>query len=486
VQGQARESGRAPTQLGRFSPECDDLPFGPSPEARDPAAGLVSLGPRALADWMLACPLRALANVVALRPAPDACSLVLKRGSATLGTFRFAPEVGTAAAVRLAHAAGIDPVSLAADAAGAEAARRVGVRIGPDAGEVLVSVAAVAHGLAVEVRPLLVNGRSPEIPRGGQLRRCVACGALQPSPRSTCELDGSDLVDVVDRPEPGGCIGVYRLGRKLGEGGMGTVIEGEHAFLGRRVAIKLLHRTMDQDPVVGRRFLSEARAASGIRHRGIVEIIDYGLLSDGRPYMVMERLEGESLEERIERGPPLDPVAALLLVHQIARALDAAHEGGIVHLDLKPANVFLVDTFDEGGPHLKLIDFGAATVAGCRAEDGVLVGTPSYMSPEHARGEPADCRSDLYALGVMMFELLSGRLPFEHENSREMLKAHLFEAPPRVTSPLGALPEPVTRLVDRALRKRVDERYQTAGELMAEIDRALVALRRGDWLSWLP
>jgi serine/threonine-protein kinase len=263
---------------------------------------------------------------------------------------------------------------------------------------------------------------------------------------------------------------------------MGRVIAGEHAFLGRPVAIKLLHRTLDQDPLAGRRFLGEARAASRIRHPGVVEILDYGVLDDGRPYMVMERLAGESLQDRLDRDKALDPVLALLMAREIAAALGAAHAGGVVRLDLKPANVILLEPPTPGPPRVKLIDFGAAVGTGLPSEEG----TPAYMSPEHACGEPADPRSDLYALGVVLFELISGDVPFRQSEALQVLRAHLVDPPPLVTSPMRQLPVAITRLVDRALAKKPAERHQSADDMIRDIDVALAALRRKDWLRWLP
>jgi serine/threonine-protein kinase len=242
---------------------------------------------------------------------------------------------------------------------------------------------------------------------------------------------------------------------------------------------------MVEDPLAGRRFLAEARAATAIRHPSIVDISDYGLLADGRPYIVMERLDGESLQDRLDRTRFLAPTSALLLAREIAWALGAAHDGGVVHLDLKPSNVILLEGFDEAEPKIKLIDFGVAARAGTTT-DGDVSGTPEYMSPEQVRGEPADQRNDLYALGVVLYEMLSGQVPFESMNVWNVLRQHLVDEPPPVTSPVSQLPEAVVRVVKRALRKNPDERHQSASELVGEIDAALSALERKEWLKWLP
>ena len=301
-----------------------------------------------------------------------------------------------------------------------------------------------------------------------------------------CEVDQAEFVDLPDRAEPGGSVGAYKLEGVLGEGGMGVVLAGVHAFLGHAVAIKLMHRSIEDDPVVSRRFLAEARAAASIRHPNVVAVLDYGLLPDGRPFIVMERIDGESLERRLERDVRLEATAALLLARQIAAALAASHAHGVVHLDLKPANVILLDGSTDEAPRIKLIDFGAAARAGRLEDVALLVGTPAYMSPEHARGDPPDTRSDVYALGVMLFELLSGRRPFEYPDSWQTFRAHMLEPPPRIETATMPLPEAVQALVARALKKRPEERHQTADELIADIDVALRSTNRSAWLRWLP
>jgi serine/threonine-protein kinase len=238
---------------------------------------------------------------------------------------------------------------------------------------------------------------------------------------------------------------------------------------------------------MARRFLSEARAASRVRHPNVVDVTDVGLLSDGRPYMVMERLAGESLEARLDRSGPLAPLSALLVAREVALALGAAHEGGVVHRDLKPANVILLETSRDDAPRLKLVDFGAACLTGAVADESEgLIGTPAYMSPEHARGEPTDGRTDIYALGILLFEMLCGAQPFTGANAREILLAHLSLPAPPLESPSGTMPQAVQRVVARALRKNAGERHQSAAELVADLDHAIAAAGRRDWRRWLP
>ena len=468
------------TEPGGFAPSSRAVPSRVAPSCI-----ALDLDPARIADLMLAGPIGSGANLITLAPAlGEACELVMKRGSETLVAFELSAELGMAVAVRIAAVADVDPIGLWTSLA-KDAARRVSVRAGNDVIELLVAFMVTPDGVGVEIRPLTLNGAPAASRRRSALRCCPSCGSIAISNDAVCGLDGSSFIELVERPEPGGLIGAYRLGKVLGEGGMGVVIEAEHAFLGRRAAFKLLHRTMDQDPLAGRRFLAEARLASSTRHPNIVELLDYGLLDDGRPYIVMEHLMGEALEERLERTVTIAPEAALLVAREMAFALGAAHASGVVHLDLKPSNVILLTDSRDAAPRLKIIDFGAAAPTGSSLVRE-LVGTPSYMSPEHARGDAVDARSDLYSLGVVLFEMISGDLPFPDGDPVEVLKAHLLEAPPAVSSPTQPLPKAVVSLVARALHKNPLERHQSSVELVADIDVALQALRRKEWLRWLP
>jgi eukaryotic-like serine/threonine-protein kinase len=214
----------------------------------------------------------------------------------------------------------------------------------------------------------------------------------------------------------GGVFGQYRVTDVLGEGGMGVVYAAEHMLLGRPAAVKLLLPELSRKQEIVQRFFNEARAATAIRHPGIVEIYDFGWTTDGAGFIVMELLEGETLRTRRKKGRMPWP-AALAVTRQIAGALGAAHAKGIVHRDLKPDNVFLVpDPEVPGGERIKLLDFGIAKLADSPAgqhktRTGAVIGTPTYMAPEQCRGVEVDARPDLYALGCILVRALQPSQP---------------------------------------------------------------------------
>jgi hypothetical protein len=443
------------------------------------------VNPITLADLMLVTPLRRRANLVVLAPNGDQYRLVAKRGSSTLATLDVSSDAGNAAVARLARMAEIDPFGRVAP--GQPRAARLRVRVGPDIGELLITIETSPQGLEAELRPITVNGQALEQAQRGQLKRCVRCAAFQAPQRERCELDGGELIDVADDPQPGGTIGVYRIGRVLGDGGMATVVAGQHALIGRPVAVKVPHLNMVENPQLVRRFLAEARAASRLHHPNIIDVTDYGIMSDGRPYMVMELLSGVPLRNRLEQRGAMPPLPALLLTREVTLALTAAHDAGVVHRDLKPDNIMLLDNHTDEIPRLKLMDFGAAALLDeIITDETVIVGTPWYMAPEHSRGEATDGRTDIYALGVVLYEMLTGSVPFDGETNTEVRLAHIVEPVPTAISPGELLPSAVTRIVERALRKHPEERYQSAAEMTGDLDKAITALRRRDWRRWLP
>jgi len=268
--------------------------------------------------------------------------------------------------------------------------------------------------------------------------------------------------------------GEYRLGRKLGEGGFGAVYEAVHPLLKRRAAVKVLHRIAGSDSDAVLRFVAEARAVNQIRNRHIIDIFSFGRLPDGRHFYVMDLLEGEPLDRYLQREQRSSVATTVQLLRPIAEALDAAHAAGVVHRDLKPQNIFLVwDAAGETVP--KLLDFGMAKLLGdspVHTVSGTPLGTPLYMSPEQARGDVVDGRSDVYALGVLCHELLTGTLPISGENTIGVLMAHLIQAPPRVSEVCPELPTELDAPVLRMLEKDPALRPATAGAALDALAQA--------------
>ncbi|MCS6800211.1 MAG: protein kinase, partial [Myxococcota bacterium] len=274
-------------------------------------------------------------------------------------------------------------------------------------------------------------------------------------------------------------LGRYRLMTQLGAGGMGTVWTGEHLRTGRKVAVKLLDERFLSNAAVVQRFGREARAASAIQHPGIVEVLDLDQTEEGIPFLVMELLSGEPLSRRIETRGKLSLAETAPIMRQLLEALDAAHEHGVVHRDLKPDNVFLVPR-GRLGESVKILDFGISRkhdeqVANLTVAGSVL-GTPHYMSPEQALGEiDVDRRADLYAAGVCFYECLVGDVPFDAPNYNKLIQVILNDevVPP---SRRGADVTPaVEQVILRALAKDRRERWQSAREMRAALDEALRA-----------
>ncbi|HET8725177.1 MAG TPA: serine/threonine-protein kinase [Anaeromyxobacteraceae bacterium] len=316
---------------------------------------------------------------------------------------------------------------------------------------------------------------------------CSACGHPHlpgepcTSPRFAGLGSGTLALDPEDEPRTasqaadplvGATVGSFRVVRLLGRGGMGSVYLAEHPIIGSRVAIKFLHESMATSPELVNRFYDEARAVNRIGHENIVGIFDLSMLPPNRYYIVMEYLDGDALSAVLHRGtPPLGETLAILL--QLCDALQCAHERGVVHRDLKPDNVFVLRR--RGQPFVKLLDFGIAklrdTSAASTTASGTLMGTPEYMAPEQCDDRPVDARTDVYALGVMAYQMLCGVLPFTGSIA-QLLVAHLRETPRPPRSVNGLLPPALEDVVQRALAKAPADRFPDMAAFAAALEAA--------------
>jgi serine/threonine protein kinase len=281
--------------------------------------------------------------------------------------------------------------------------------------------------------------------------------------------------------------GRYEVIKLLGEGGMGAVYLAEHSAIEKKVALKVLHPEYATKGDIVTRFQQEAISASRIKHPNVLEVFDFGQLDDGSFFLAMEFLEGNDLADEIQKTRVLDGVRGVRYALQICRALAAAHAKGVVHRDMKPENVFLQRTSD-GEDIVKIVDFGIAQLrtneeaaAGAKqrrlTRTGMIFGTPEYMSPEQAAGRHADLRADVYAVGIILYEMFTGAVPFTGETFLAVLAKHLNEAPPAMSAvyPELALSPEFQTVIYRALEKNPDARYQT----MAELSQALQATPEG-------
>jgi serine/threonine-protein kinase len=272
----------------------------------------------------------------------------------------------------------------------------------------------------------------------------------------------------------------YRIVRVLGAGGLGTVYLATHLRLDRSVAVKMLHRDLLPSRELRQRFDREVKTLSRLAHPHIVSLTDSGVLEDGMGYLVMELLEGQSLEERLRDDGPLAPAEAIEIARPVLLGLAEAHQKNVLHRDLKPANLFLQPLAE--GVHVKLLDFGLAKVRSELASDpgayptltadGTIVGTPTYMAPEQATGAVVTAAADLYAIGVVLFEMLTGQPPFRSDNKLETIRMHLGQAVPELDEVAPELQptEELRAFIRRALEKDYAKRFADAREMLKELD----------------
>ncbi|HUB07058.1 MAG TPA: serine/threonine-protein kinase [Myxococcales bacterium] len=268
----------------------------------------------------------------------------------------------------------------------------------------------------------------------------------------------------------------YRVLEKLGEGGMGAVYAVEHVLLRKRMAMKLLRADLCEDAEQAARFHNEAIAAGRIGHENIVDVTDFGWTGDGQAYLVMEELRGRSLAQALHAEGPLSPSRALKIAWQVARALEAAHAAGIIHRDLKPDNIMLVPR--DGVEIVKVLDFGVSKVAAGPqglTRLGLILGTPEYMSPEQSGGRPVDHRSDIYAFGVLLHEMLEGRPPFTDVNPVQVLLKHQSAPVPELRT--ARLPAALRALIRQSLAKHPDDRPPTMSDCLSRLTEVARQLR---------
>jgi serine/threonine protein kinase len=272
----------------------------------------------------------------------------------------------------------------------------------------------------------------------------------------------------------GTMVGEYRIDEKIGEGGMGQVYRGLQPLIGKKIAIKVLAAEYSQTPIIVQRLIEEARAVNQIRHPNIIDIFSFGALPDGRPYFVMEFLEGESFEAALT-AETLSPDESISLLEQLCRTLEAAHTAGFIHRDLKPENLWIVRTSNQPA-FLKILDFGIAKNTHAPEPSltatGEVLGTAYYMAPEQALGRAVDARTDIYAVGVILYRMLAGVLPFDDKSVYAVVAKHVTEQakPP---SSYRAMPEKLNALVMSCLAKDPAGRPQTARALWEDLKPAL-------------
>src|SRR5262245_59680735 len=307
------------------------------------------------------------------------------------------------------------------------------------------------------------------------LRQCPRCDARFRGDIRLCPIDGEVLIAPTD-PFIGTMIaGRYVVEQLLGGGGMGSVYRARHQFIGRDVALKFLDPSLTKNERLRKRFLGEARAANQINHEHIIDITDFGETEDGIVYMVMEYLEGHSLEDEIEQGP-IELRRALRITLQAALGLARAHELGVVHRDIKPGNIYLTRRRLDRD-FVKVLDFGVARIEHDVRITGqnMIVGTPEYISPEQIRSLGTTPASDLYSLGCVLFEMLTGRIPFEGKTTVLLVK-HINDPAPLPSKINPALPREIDRLVLRLLQKKPEDRHRDAYHLVEDLQRLLDTL----------
>ncbi len=312
------------------------------------------------------------------------------------------------------------------------------------------------------------------------MKTCTTCGAEWPDDTRFCPSDGSSLKVAESTSLIGGILDdKYHILEKLGEGGMGAVYLGEHVRMGRKSAIKVLTQSLAQDHEAIARFNREASSAARINHPNVCAIYDFGDTKEGLIYLAMEYIEGESLTDLLKREGPLGPYRAATIIRQAGSALQAAHHLGIVHRDLKPDNIMVTRARD-GSDVVKVVDFGIAkAMSGDEGQKvtrtGLVVGTPEYMSPEQLSGDKLDGRSDTYSLALVLFQMLTGKLPFEADNAQEIVMKRRADEPLQLNEALvgGSFPQELQQVIEGALQRMPNDRYASVEEFTRDTVQAV-------------
>jgi eukaryotic-like serine/threonine-protein kinase len=307
------------------------------------------------------------------------------------------------------------------------------------------------------------------------MKKCPKCGVEYPDATTLCPADGVALEKDPDALVGTTLAGKYRIDARLNEGGMGTVYRGCHVLMDKTVAIKVLRPSLAADEKIVARFSREARAASRITHPNAISVTDFGEDESGHVFLVMEFLSGRTLKDLIRDEGPLPLARVVDITRQIGDALNAAHAQGVVHRDLKSDNIMLVDTM--AGDHAKVLDFGIAKINEPEGDidtnltaPNLVIGTPQYMSPEQcSQDAEIDARSDIYSLGVILFEMLVGHVPFSGDSPTIVMMKHLQEPVPSILEERTDVPASVARVVTRAMAKVRDNRYQNVAELIEDL-----------------
>lgn len=308
-----------------------------------------------------------------------------------------------------------------------------------------------------------------------ELKKCNSCGNTYPSNLSFCLNDGSPLVPV-DSMIGTVLDGRYRLDSLIGVGGMGDVYRATHIHIDTEFAVKLLKPEFVADQTAIKRFRLEAKAAGRIQHPNAVRVTDFGVTPEKIVYLVMELVQGHSLRELIRTEKRLETLRAVNIIRQVCGAVEAAHRSGVIHRDLKPDNIIIES--HPSGERVKVLDFGIAKLREAKTDSfltqaGTIIGTPQYMSPEQCQGQSLDPRSDIYSIGIVLYEMLTGTVPFDGESTLQVVYNQLHLIPKSVQELSPQLPQPLAKVIMRTLEKEPDQRQSSALDLSEELKQAV-------------